>query len=102
MGKLCRCERCSQVVLRRDGSFFRTVVYVGAYAVTLPWAWLLFVAGPGVVGVIPIVLLLGHCADMTLRDWAFPEPRCERCGASLEHAPAAPASAAPALSAQRA
>ena len=75
---------------------------MGAYAVTLPWAWLLFVAGPGVVGVIPIVLLLGHSVDMSLRDWAFPQPRCERCGASLEHAPAVPSGAARALNAQRA
>lgn len=88
MGKLCRCERCSGVVLRESGSILKQFVYASGYAITLPYAWLLFVAGPGVVGVIPIVVALGLSVDMALRDWAFPMPRCEHCGASLEHAPA--------------
>lgn len=87
MGKLCECERCSRVVLRESGSMLKQVVYVSAYAITLPYAWLLFVAGPGVVGVIPIVVALGLSVDMVLRDWAFPMPRCAPCGASLEDAP---------------
>lgn len=64
-------------------------MFVTLYAIMLPYAWLLFVAGPGVVGVLPIVIGLGFSVDMMLRDWAFPRPLCEHCGASLEHAPAA-------------
>ena len=101
MGKLCRCERCSRVVERKSTSAVRATVYVAAYGVPLPYAWLLFVAGPGVAGVAPIVFALGLSVDMVLRDWAFPRPLCQHCGASLEHAPLTEPAGAPALSARR-
>lgn len=75
------------MVHRSSGSLGRRFVYVALYGITLPYAWLLFVAGPGVVGVLPIVIGLGLSVDMLLRDWAFPRALCSHCGASLEHAP---------------
>lgn len=87
MAVLCTCERCSRVVPRKGFSVFRCAVFVGAFAATLPYAWLLFVAGPGVVGVLPVVMAIGFGISAGLRDWAFPTPLCPHCGASLEHAP---------------
>lgn len=89
MAKLCRCERCSRVVERKVGSALRQVVVVGAFASTLPYAWLLFVAGPGVVGVLPIVMAMGFGITSGLGEWASRTPLCKHCGASLEHAPLA-------------
>lgn len=100
MANLCRCERCSEVVPHVSGSIFRTVVFVSAYLTMAPYAWLLFVAGPGVVGILPLVWAHGFVADMALRDWAFPRDLCKSCGASLEYAP--DVTGAFALSAQRA
>ena len=59
MSKLCRCERCSSVVARSKGPLHRKIVFVALYGLTLPFAWLLFVAGPGVVGALPIVMAIG-------------------------------------------
>ena len=91
MSKHCRCERCSSVVVRSRGPIHRKIIYFALYGLTLPYAWLLFVAGPGVVGVLPIVLGIGLGISGGLSDWAFPDPNCSRCGAALEWAPEAPA-----------
>lgn len=87
MGELCRCERCSRVVERTRASALRKVVVVAAFVTTLPYAWLLFVAGPGVVGVLPIVMAMGFGITSGLGQWASPMPRCPHCRASLEEAP---------------
>jgi len=57
------------------------------FAATLPYAWLLFVAGPGVVGVLPIVMAIGFSISAGFHDWAFPEPLCRHCKATLVWAP---------------
>lgn len=57
------------------------------FAATLPYAWLLFVAGPGVVGVLPIVIAMGCGISAGFHDWAFPVPDCPHCGAYTEWAP---------------
>jgi hypothetical protein len=88
MATLCRCERCSRVVERRKGSILRKLTFVALFATTLPYAWLLFVAGPGLLGVLPIVVGIGLSIEPVFGKWAFPRPLCEHCGASLEHAPA--------------
>jgi uncharacterized protein with PIN domain len=82
----CECERCHRVVERPDRSIVKVTLYVLSYLSTLPFAWLLFVAGPGVVGVIPIVMALGFAGEMSLRPWVFPEQRCPHCKATLEYA----------------
>ena len=83
----CVCSRCGVVAERRRCSVPKVALYVSAFAIAFPWAWLLFVAGPGVVGVVPAVIWLGFGVDTALRDWAFPRPLCRTCGATLEHAP---------------
>ena len=87
MAELCRCQRCARIVTRNKGSFLRKVAFVSMYGATLPYAWMLFVAGPGVVGVLPIVIAMGLGINAGFSDWAFPSPRCVHCRASLEHAP---------------
>lgn len=57
------------------------------FTLTLPYAWLLFVAGPGVVGVLPIVIAMGCGISAGFGDWAFPVPDCPHCGAYTEWAP---------------
>ena len=101
MANLCRCERCFDVVPHVSGSIFKTTIYVGAYLTMLPYAWLLFGAGPGVAGIFPMAMFHGFAADMSLRDWAFPRDLCKTCGASLEYAPSVEAPLVP-VSAQRA
>ena len=59
MVTLCRCARCARVVKKDTGSVLRKVVFCALFLTTLPYAWLLFVAGPGVAGVLPIVIALG-------------------------------------------
>lgn len=88
MAELCRCERCSKPVRRSYGAIWKKAVFVLLYTTLLPYAWLLFVAGPGLLGVIPFVVPLGLSIGMLFRDWAFPRPLCPACGASLEYAPA--------------
>ena len=87
MADWCRCQRCSRVVKRSFGSPLRRVVFVSMFAATLPFAWLLFVAGPGVVGVLPIVIAIGCAISAGFGDWAFPVPDCQHCGAYTEWAP---------------
>lgn len=70
-------------------------VLIASYGVTLPFAWSLFVAGPGVVGTIPIVIFLGMSMEMMLRDWVSPRQLCPHCGATLEFAPAVAAGRIP-------
>jgi hypothetical protein len=79
--------RCSRVVEKKTVSVARKVVMVALFALTLPYAWLLFVAGPGVVGVLPIVIAMGFGITSGLEGWVNPIPLCSHCGASLEHAP---------------
>lgn len=74
-------------MVRDDGALWKKCVFVALYATTLPYAWLLFVAGPGVVGVIPIVWALGFSINAVFKDWAWPAQLCAHCGASLEWAP---------------
>ncbi|MFO0612490.1 MAG: hypothetical protein U0414_07875 [Polyangiaceae bacterium] len=57
------------------------------FAATLPVGWLLFVAGPGIVGVLPIVMAIGLSISAGFHDWAFPVPDCPHCGAYTEWAP---------------
>ena len=83
----CQCERCNRVVEKRGRSWFRVAVLIASYSVTLPFAWTLFVAGPGVLGTIPIVMFLGFSVEMMLRDWVSPRELCPHCGATLEWAP---------------
>jgi hypothetical protein len=82
----CECERCHRSVDRPRRPVFKVAVYVLSYLATLPFAWLLFVAGPGVLGVLPVVMALGFAGEMSLRPWVFPERRCPYCRATLEHA----------------
>jgi hypothetical protein len=93
MAVTCTCERCGRLAKRNSVSIFRSLVFVSLFATTLPYAWLLFVAGPGVVGVLPIVMAIGFSIIALFRDWAFPQQLCAHCGASLEHAPVAQKSA---------
>lgn len=77
-------------MVRRDrGAWWKKAVFVSLFATTLPYAWLLFVAGPGVVGVIPIVWALGFAISAVFREWAWPDPICSACGALLTWAPRA-------------
>jgi hypothetical protein len=87
MATLCRCERCSSIVPRSTGSVVAKLVYASAWLSLIPVGSLLFVAGPGVVGIFPMVMFHGFAIDMSLRDWAFPRPLCKECGATLEDAP---------------
>lgn len=87
MAELCRCERCSKSVRRSNGAIWKKAVFVMLYATLLPYAWLLFVAGPGLLGVIPFVVPLGLSIGMLFGEWAFPRALCPACGASLEYAP---------------
>lgn len=89
MAVMCNCERCGRLVKRDSISVFRSIVFVSLFATMAPYAWLLFVAGPGVIGVLPFVMAIGFSVIAGFRDWAFPQPLCEHCGASLEHAPVA-------------
>lgn len=75
------------MVEKRGRSPFRVAVMIASYSVTLPFAWTLFVAGPGVLGTIPIVMFLGFSVEMMLRDWVSPRELCLHCGATLEWAP---------------
>jgi hypothetical protein len=87
MISLCRCARCARVVQKDTGSLWRKLVFFSLFLSTLPYGWLLFVAGPGVAGVLPIVIALGMSIDAACRDWAFPRPRCRHCRASLVDQP---------------
>lgn len=87
MGTMCQCERCKRVVARESGALWKKCVFVALFTTTLPYAWLLFVAGPGVVGVIPIVWALGWSIGAVFKDWAWPPQLCGHCGATLEWAP---------------
>ncbi|NUP06042.1 MAG: hypothetical protein HOW73_08285 [Polyangiaceae bacterium] len=89
MAVICTCERCERLAKRNSISIFRAVVFVSMFSMTLPYAWLLFVAGPGVVFVLPFVFAIGFSILGGFRDWAFPRQLCSHCGASLEHAPVA-------------
>jgi hypothetical protein len=82
----CECERCHRTVERPRRSVFKVALYVLSYLSTLPFAWLLFVAGPGVAGILPVVMALGFAGEMSLRPWVFPERRCPHCRATLEYA----------------
>jgi len=90
MVSLCRCARCARVVRKDSGSMLRKMLFCALFLTTLPYAWLLFVAGPGVAGVLPIVIALGLSISAALKDWAFPRPRCQHCRASLEDQPDLP------------
>jgi hypothetical protein len=93
MATRCRCERCLRVVDRSTAKVHRKLVYAALYATTLPYAWTLFVLGPGIFGVVPIVAALGLSVDAEFRDWDFPEPTCPHCGDSTEWAPVVAATA---------
>lgn len=87
MAAFCRCERCAAICRRDRGGWHRKLIFFSLFAFTLPFAWLLFVAGPGVVGVLPIVIAIGLGISAGLGDWAFRDPRCPTCHATLEWAP---------------
>jgi transposase-like protein len=89
MATFCRCQRCSRTVVRSTGSLLRKITFGALFLTTLPYAWTVFVLGPGLLGTLPIVVALALAINAAFADWAFPRPLCPHCGASLEHAPEA-------------
>ena len=83
----CRCERCRRVVEKRGGSARAKFVFFAAWLTLVPWVAFLSFSGGAAFVIAPIVMLLGCSILGAFRADAFPDPLCEACGATLEHAP---------------